>query len=391
MARARSIRLNPRGESKPSSGAPDEPAEPPGPGRVKATSILLMAGALLALTPGLLPGQERSSGASSIARIADDYGIETRAIDRGLAYLASRSTPSGSIGKKFPVAVTSLAGLAFLGAGHSYREGPYTQQIEGCLEYILGSRDSRWFFGEGKRRGEDGESRMHGHCYALLFLTQIYGDLPAIRQREVRNAIRQGLICLLQAQSRLGGWDYSPDNQAQADEASITICALQALRAANNSGFSVPSERIDLAMQYVEKCQSPSGAFQYSLTRNQSETTFALTAAGLSTLQAAGIYDSPVFRRGMDYLRRELDRVSWRPRSVIAENFFFYGAMYTSQVFYQVGGESWRRWHSGLRTTLLRSQKADGSWDDDYGPEYATAMALLMLELPVQYLPIFQR
>ncbi len=335
--------------------------------------------------------ESKTPSQPAVSRVIDDLGVEKRSIQRGLQYLASRRSPSGSIGSRFPVAVTSLAGLAFLGAGYSYREGPYTSQIEGCLEYILSSRDRRWFFSEGKSIRDYGESRMHGHCYALLFLTQIYGDLPLIKQKQVRTAIRGGVLCLLNAQSKEGGWDYSPDNQEQADEASITICALQALRAAKNVGFNVPKERIDLAMDYVRRCQSKSGAFQYSLTRNQNETTFALTVAALSTLQAAGIYDSPVFRKGMDHVRLELDRVSWSPRRVIADNFFFYGAMYTSQVFYQKGGKSWRRWHSNLRSYLLRKQKDDGRWEDDYGPEFATSMALLMLELPVQYLPIFQR
>jgi hypothetical protein len=39
----------------------------------------------------------------------------------------------------------------------------------------------------------------------------------------------------------------------------------------------------------------------------------------------------------------------------------------------------------------VKKQEVDGSWDDDYGREYGTAMAVLILEIPVQYLPIFQR
>ena len=39
----------------------------------------------------------------------------------------------------------------------------------------------------------------------------------------------------------------------------------------------------------------------------------------------------------------------------------------------------------------LKKQKSNGSWEDSYGEEFATAVAVLILEIPVQYLPVFQR
>jgi hypothetical protein len=45
-----------------------------------------------------------------------------------------------------------------------------------------------------------------------------------------------------------------------------------------------------------------------------------------------------------------------------------------------------------MRRYLLARQRPDGSWpDDNYGDEFGTAMAVLILEVPLQYLPIFQR
>jgi hypothetical protein len=40
---------------------------------------------------------------------------------------------------------------------------------------------------------------------------------------------------------------------------------------------------------------------------------------------------------------------------------------------------------------LLATQAADGSWESRFGKGYATAVALLVLEVPLGYLPLFER
>ncbi len=107
---------------------------------------------------------------------------------------------------------------------------------------------------------------MHGHCYAVLFLTQIHGELGREEQAEVREMIRDGVAVILDAQTRLGGWYYQPRNLTGEDEASLTICALQALRAANGIGIGVSKTRIDRAIEYIRKCKTDDGSFRYSLT-----------------------------------------------------------------------------------------------------------------------------
>jgi hypothetical protein len=52
----------------------------------------------------------------------------------------------------------------------------------------------------------------------------------------------------------------------------------------------------------------------------------------------------------------------------------------------------WNRLTNGQRDELVKQQNADGSWQGDFaGHVYGTAIALLTLQLPYQYLPIFQR
>jgi hypothetical protein len=46
-----------------------------------------------------------------------------------------------------------------------------------------------------------------------------------------------------------------------------------------------------------------------------------------------------------------------------------------------------------MKTRLLHMQESDGSWRNSPGPgsSFGTAVATLILQIPLQYLPIFQR
>jgi len=46
-----------------------------------------------------------------------------------------------------------------------------------------------------------------------------------------------------------------------------------------------------------------------------------------------------------------------------------------------------------IKTMLLQQQRSNGSWPCTVGPgdAFGTAVATLILQIPLQYLPIFQR
>jgi hypothetical protein len=58
---------------------------------------------------------------------------------------------------------------------------------------------------------------------------------------------------------------------------------------------------------------------------------------------------------------------------------------------WHAGGEHWRRWYPAIRDELLLRQRDDGAWMDSICQEYGTAMATIILQMPNNYLPIFQR
>ena len=40
---------------------------------------------------------------------------------------------------------------------------------------------------------------------------------------------------------------------------------------------------------------------------------------------------------------------------------------------------------------LMQAQNDDGSWDSNVGETFSTAMATIILQIPLRFLPIFQR
>ncbi|MHC4598138.1 MAG: prenyltransferase/squalene oxidase repeat-containing protein, partial [Planctomycetota bacterium] len=127
--------------------------------------------------------------------------------------------------------------------------------------------------------------------------------------------------------------------------------------------------------------------FKYQL-RVRSRVTFSLTAAGITSLNAAGVYNDPTIEKGLNFLIQQRPH---RGRPGRQDYHYFYGHYYAIQAFYQAGGRYWKDWWNIMQDELVKTQEARGSWKDEVGPHYATAMATLILSVPLEYLPIFQR
>jgi hypothetical protein len=310
-----------------------------------------------------------------------------QAIDAGLAFLAARQdSRDGSYGSlassRRRVAVTALAGMAFLSSGNTPGRGKYGAQVQKAVDFLLSRIQPNGFIFD---EGNTGHGPMYDHGFATLFLAEVYG---MTKTPKVRNGLQRAVQLIINAQNKEGGWRYEPDSK-DAD-LSVTICQVMALRAARNAGIFVPKETIDRCTEYVRKCQTSEGAFRYQLTTTW-QVTFGLTAAGVVALYSAGVYEGKAIEAGLQYLERYRPGLAMRQPS----NHYFYSHYYAVQAMWHAGGERWRQWYPDVRDELLQFpfHTTAGSWRDPsaYGDEYATAMALLILQTPNNYLPIFQR
>jgi hypothetical protein len=354
--------------------------------RTAVTAAALFAAASTATAPSAALAQDAPRSATNNA-LADEMTPElNEAVDRGLAWLATRQQPDGSfLGGRFGknVAIASVAALAFMADGHMPGRGEYGPVVERALDFVLSASAEN-----GLIAAEAAHGPMYGHGFATLFLGEIEGMTrggpDTRRAARLHEALIKAVRLIERTQNEEGGWRYNP--VPYDADVSVTICQVMALRSARNAGLDVDSGVIDRAVEYVKRCQNPDGGFRYQ--GDSGSSAWPRSAAGVAALFYAGIYEGDTIERGLDYLERVALPGSARP----SRAHYFYGQYYGVQAAFLAGGDRWATWWPAVRGELLQTQEATGAWaDSTVGPEYGTAMALIVLQMPKRYLPIFQK
>lgn len=303
------------------------------------------------------------------------------AIERGLKFLASKQQEDGGFGSggytRNP-GVTALAGMALLSSGSTPGRGPYGRALDKTIDFLLEHVEESGFINYAPVITH---GPMYGHGFATLFLSECYG---MTRRNDLRTKLSKAVQLIVNTQNSEGGWRYQP----QRDDAdiSVTICQIMALRAARNAGLYVPVETVNRCVEYVKKCQITDGGFIYQLSQGGT-SAFPRSAAGVVALHSAGIYEGSELERGYEYLLENLPKGDELSR----ETHYFYGHYYAVQAMWQAGGTYWTRWYPAIREALIARQQETGGWQDPICVEYGTAMACIILQMPNNYLPIFQR
>lgn len=342
------------------------------------------------------------------------------AVERGLAWLSAAQNRDGSFGAKFKISKTALSCIAMMAGGSSSTRGRHAYEIAGGLKYLVGrAREHR----EGLITDASGEGdwrNVHEHGYALLFLGLLYGQdaLEPERREELRDVIERAIAIAIRGQGPDGGWGYSLTAAAGAgggvqDEGSCTVTVVQALHACREAGFAIDPAAIEKGVEYLRKCALESGAFLYSLNPRQEQVVgdyphYGVTAASVAVLNAAGVHlqsesaDAALVARGLAYLKQ------FQPMGERLVNaFYYYSQFYAAQAFYQAGEEHWQTFWPPVRDHLIATQSGSGAWtktdpavsiingwgleDEFCGPEYLTACALFVLQVPRAVLPYPQR
>jgi len=328
---------------------------------------------------------KKGAKASTAELLTERHLIErvTTGIDRSLAYLADQQQPDGSWdGNNAP---NALALLAFMGRGHVPGRGPYRDVLEKGKRFILRTQNSAGLFVPKRPAGS---GPMYQHGLATLAMAEMYGMDP---DPELEDKLRKAVNLIVKCQSKAGGWRYQP-NPSQQD-LSASVMQIVALRAANNAEIPVPQSTIDRAVKYVKSMADPKGGYGYTSPSRKTQTS----AAGVVSLQLLGYHNDPTIPKALDYL--STIPVQWKIGGGVS--YFYYFHYYAIQANYQAGGQYWSNWHPRVREMFLKHQNKNGSWDLPGGSEparvvgvnkvYWTAMATLVLEIYLHYLPAYQR
>jgi prenyltransferase beta subunit len=316
------------------------------------------------------------SGQAVVNEITPD---QQAAVDRGLEYLASRQNAEGSFGNAgaygATAAITALSGIAFMADGNLPGRGKYGDNVKKAVQFIVRNQQESGLFTTSAFQGE-----MYSHGFATLFVGEVYGMTG---DDQIKENLQRAVRLIERCQNSEGGWRYQP---APVDaDISVTICQIMALRSARDAGIKTDAAVMEKALAYVKRCQNADGGFSYQASTG-GESGFARTAAGTASLYYAGKFQDNGVTRGLNYLSRFIPGRD----EVDPQGHFFYGQYYAVQAMFLAGGKYWGDWYPAIRDLLVsRQNKVTGNWEGEVDPDYCTAMALIILQMPNRYLPVF--
>ena len=355
---------------------------------------ILLCGLLLT-NSAVLSEEEASPAETGPEPSGKEVSQELRdSVKKGMDYLVKAQDPkTGTFGSMHKVATTSLAGMALLSGGHLPGRGKYCENLEKAIRFIVekAAQPSGYIQFEN--------TNMYGHGFATLFLAEVYGTVPPYKsklQQDVRKTLKKAVALLEKCQNAEGGWWYNPIKNSGGGGAdiSVTVCQTNALRAARNCGIAVDKRVIGKALKCVKRAANPDGGFSYRVyvAGRSGGSAFERSAAAVCILQALGAHDSPESKKGLDYLLREGKITS--PTTKAWRKFYYYGVYYSTQAMFMAGKKYWDQWWPGMRDQLLFLQKPSGCFGLNEkgggGGEYTTAVALIILQIPYRYLPVYQ-
>jgi hypothetical protein len=359
---------------------------------------------------------DRSSGSAPDDVLPpDEWRRVDAAVNRALQWLAAQQQPNGA----FPTlergqpGVTSLCTLAFMAHGHKPSDGQFGPRLEAATDFILSCQNESGLITllgpDGPRLtpsvpNEIGEAAAYNHAISSLTLAEMYGMGHPKRAEQLQTAIERSLRATLEMQhwpkdlpDDRGGWRYITDDGPYDSDLSITGWQLMFMRSARNAGFDVPEQRVMEAIAYVRRTFDQSaGTFGYTLERTRLQSR-AMAGAGILALAHAGFHKSNEAKRSGQWLL-ENGFADYNGNNGMLADRYHYSLFNACQGMYQLGSPYWEQFFPRAVSVLLASQRPNGAWEAEnfqrdraFGNAYTTALVVLSLGAPNQFLPIFQR
>ena len=308
------------------------------------------------------------------------------AVRRALIYLRSLQKPNGAVGGEFPAALSALALMAHLAAGHTPDDLAHGAWMRRSLVYVLDQQSDTGYFGK-----VDG-SRMYGHGIVTLMLAETLGmcrdeDLD----ERIRGALERAVAVTVNAAQvkkddlHRGGWRYEPHENVS--DLSLSGWQLMSLHATQQVGITVPPEVIANAVAYARRLTTLDGKVGYD---KPGDDHAALRGTAMLSLAIGGQGDAPEVARIADRIHG--DPITWQGP------WFFYRCYYDAVGLARAAPQVWVGYAPTLVAALVDHQNDDGSWpappgdnEGGNGHVYRTSLAVLALAVNRQVLPAYQR
>jgi hypothetical protein len=317
-----------------------------------------------------------------------------KAARNGLEYLKSVQEEDGSFpvkhaGADAKLAVTSVAGLAFMAAGGLEEGNAYGENLSKCLAYMEKALDPE--------KSPDTKKIGHlGGAFALQFLSEY---MHQKMEMSVMTLLAMGMQKVATAQQEDGGWLLGSDgNEPGYNERTLaTHLCLQALGAAERAGVLMNNEPFEKACGYL-KAHTNDGNVGFVPEPDFDRRSEAGRVAGiLAAMRSISCsFGEAYMQKLFKYYSGYTKEIAQAP---VDESIHLLSAAILSR---QKGLPQWMLFNEENQVLLLSLQKTDGSFvflpkarrktvpffDDLSGPAWRTAVYSLIFLLQEDALPL---
>ncbi|MCW8133358.1 MAG: hypothetical protein KIS92_23650 [Planctomycetota bacterium] len=333
------------------------------------------------------------------------------AVDKALEWLARHQEPDGHWDLKKhhgsangDTAVTGLAVLAFLGAGHSEKVGKYKENVQRGVKWLIAQQQA-----DGKIEKAGDRPSGYNHSIAGLALAEAAGmGRVKATQEAAQKAVAYSTDVFQQGKgSEKLGWRYNPQ---ELGDISVSGWFIMQIKSAKIAGLKVDTVAFEGADKFLDtvmtegpKANDPYSGHKYGYIHDGNgpngirvKNPHGNTAVGILGRQFLG-YKREELQGGVEFFIKD----GGVPAAAHPEFYYWY---YGTLCAFQQGGDIWKNWNEGLKAALLPTQRKggdeDGSWDpkgfstegaeSQGGRVFTTAMGALCLEVYYRYLPLYR-
>lgn len=277
-------------------------------------------------------------------------------------------TSRGGAGSRAETALTGLALLSLMGAGHTHQRGEHSDAVYRGLVYLIRSQKP-----DGSLAGNASvyeATYCHGMAaLAICEAAAITQDPSAILSARRAISYTQRL-----QHPTTGGWRYT-----EGDPGDLSQLGWQAmvLDAGHRAGITLDPRSVSGVQRFLASVRMGARGGLATYRRGEAPSR-TMTAEALATRLLIGEkVPGDEIAEAERYLLQQ-------PPGVGQDNYYYW--YYATLALHQLQDDAWRQWNDALQRRLLATQQADGSWSSATlwggygGTVYTTSMATLCLE-----------